>query len=525
MAKEQKESLDLRPGKRFATALSNENLRIGDDSAWKAKLAGTLDQTRTKLDFEVGRGGVVKEIDKTTSITKRIKAILTANGISDPNDGLSDEALTQKGTGVRTFASFILQGSHDTMVKLAFGNQKISFDPGADNSHLERKEDIEKWAKDMYNYIAQKYGEDNIAEFTVHLDETTPHAHCVVVPITPIGKLSFKEVFVGKDKYEFSKRTKTLWDEAAKIAEKYGMSRGDDSRLTGAKHKPYLQWMREQIFQNKATIEEQDSTIQQQSGTINSQNKTISAHKQQLYELNAEIAKANKKLKGLNTMISNLKQQKEMIEIDITALEDEYAEKGTVFQEEYEKKKAELENKLADIESKLSDKNQKMEDAIKQIQDLGKRKHQLKNSYDELQRQYNKDLSTLQERNIKNMEATAWQMAAQEAQDRYKQITDFERTLTPEQQNIYKHIYDNVFNGSIFEDMAQRGNEIVGVATALFLGYIDQATTFAQNSGGGGGPGSGWGRKDDEDEDAFRRRCFIMGRMMMRPVGRKLKRS
>ena len=47
MAKEQKQSIDLRPGKRFSTALSNENLRIGEDSAWSAKIAGTLDNSKT----------------------------------------------------------------------------------------------------------------------------------------------------------------------------------------------------------------------------------------------------------------------------------------------------------------------------------------------------------------------------------------------------------------------------------------------------------------------------------------------
>ena len=196
MVEKQKQSIDLRPGKRFAVALSNENLRIGDDSAWKAKLAGTLDPTRTRLDFEVGKGGVIQPLNKAKSITRRIKDILKANGISDPNTGIPDEDLKVKGVGIRTYASFILQGSHETMVKLAFGDQHVSYDPYADNSHLERKEEIEKWAKEMYAYVAQKYGEDNIAEFTVHLDETTPHAHCVVVPITASGKRRGEQIRV-----------------------------------------------------------------------------------------------------------------------------------------------------------------------------------------------------------------------------------------------------------------------------------------------------------------------------------------
>ena len=76
MEKKQKQSLDLRPGKRLGVGLSNENLRIGADSAWEVKVAGTLDETRTKLDFEVGKGGVITDINPKISIPKRIKAIL-----------------------------------------------------------------------------------------------------------------------------------------------------------------------------------------------------------------------------------------------------------------------------------------------------------------------------------------------------------------------------------------------------------------------------------------------------------------
>ena len=111
--------------------------------------------------------------------------------------------------------------------------------------------------------------------------------------------------------------------------------------------------------------------------------------------------------------------------------------------------------------------------------------------------------------------------------DRYEQISEFQRTLTPEQQRMFSHIYDNVLDGSIIEDMAQRGNEIVAVGAALFLGYIDQATRFAEGSGGGNSiPESGWGKKDDEDDEMFLRRCFVMARMMVKPrKGRKQRRG
>lgn len=510
MAKQQKQSLDLRPGKKFAVALSNENLRIGDDTAWAAKIAGTLDPTRTRLDFEVGKGGVIQPIDKSISIPKRIKAILAANGIDDPNEKMDDEYLKIKGNGTRTYASFILQGSHETMERLAFGDQKVSHDPNADNSHLERKEEIEKWAKEMYAYIAQKYGEENIAEFTVHLDETTPHAHCVVVPITPIGKLSFKQVFVGENKYEFSKRTKELWDEAGKIAEKYGMARGDDSRKTGAKHKSYLQWMREQIFSNQKKIEEQDETITRQSTEISEQ-------KQQLYAINAEIKTAEKKLKSFTSMLNNLKEQKEQLEIEITALED-MRDNGN---EEVEKQLKEKQQMLNQIIGKISDREKQLSNVQQQLHDLAIKKHDLQREYDNQKRQMNKELPDLLDKTQREVNDTFWEMAAEEMKKDYSAMEAFSQKLPSDLRTEFNNILDTSF----FEDLAQRGEQMAACAAALFLGYVDAATNIAHAGGGGGGNTSGWGRDKDEDDEAYRRRCCIMGRMMMRPAGRKLKRS
>ena len=78
--------------------------------------------------------------------------------------------------------------------------------------------------------------------------------------------------------------------------------------------------------------------------------------------------------------------------------------------------------------------------------------------------------------------------------------------------------YDDFISGSILEDAAERGAEIIAVSAALYMGSIEQAMNFAQSRGGGGStPGTDWGRKPDEDDESFRSRCFHMARMMMRP--------
>lgn len=496
MAKEQKQVCDIQAGKRMTVAQSNEHLRIGHLTAFNAHQAGNLDPTRTHLNFEIGKGGVVKEVDQKTSITKRIKDIYKSHGIVDPNAALSDEELKQKGIGRKTHANIILQGSRETMRKLAFGRQQVDYNNGADNTAVTRSKGIERWATDMYNFIAQKYGEQNIAAFVVHLDETNPHVHCTLLPITNEGKLSWKDFFDGQNKDTFKKHFKTLHDELAEINKKYGLKRGDSVARTGAQHKSYLQWLQEQIAANEGTLKEQ---------------------RLQLYAVNEEIKIAEKKLKSFTTMLQNLKDQQEALEIDITALEAQRDEGD----EEAGRRLLEAQEKLAEINGKISDREKRLEEVQQQLRDLAARKHSVQRDYENMLRQINKEKPEVMDKTQRDINASMWNIATEEMKKVWTAIGDFAEKLSPEQRGELNGIIGN----SPLEEMAERGNEVAAVAAALFLGYVDAATNFARNSGGGGGSTAGWGRDKDEDDEAFRRRCCIMGRMMMRPSGNKIKRS
>ena len=52
-----------------------------------------------------------------------------------------------------------------------------------------------KWAGDNLRFLQEKYGKQNVVSFTLHQDEKTPHVHAVIVPITPDGRLSAKDIF------------------------------------------------------------------------------------------------------------------------------------------------------------------------------------------------------------------------------------------------------------------------------------------------------------------------------------------
>ena len=83
----------------------------------------------------------------------------------------------------------------------------------------------------------------------------------------------------------------------------------------------------------------------------------------------------------------------------------------------------------------------------------------------------------------------------------------------------------SAIDDSLLQDMSRQGVNIITCASLLFMGMVDQATTFAENKGGGGGHGTGgWGRDKDEDDRQWIRRCLARSRQMMAPAGHKLKR-
>ena len=360
---------------------------------------------------------------------------------------------------------------------------------------------IEQWATDMYNFMTRKYGEDNIASFVVHLDETTPHAHCVVVPITDSGELSFRKVFIGEqnDKLAMSRKMKQLWDEMAPVSEKYGLARGDDKLTTGAKHKSYLQWMREQVEENNRTINEQSVTI--------------AAQQQELYDLNREVKRAETRLKGLNTMLENLNKHRLDVLAELEILESEATENEA----ENSRLNGKIERLKADLqftEEKIKDRKKQLIAATDELRDLSHKRADLQQDYDDMIRQINRTMPTLQEKTYHDMEAFAWEAAALEAQSRRELLEEFREAISD--YPFLEDKFNKLYEGSFAEVLATRCAEVTAVAATLFLGYVDQATQFAESMGGSGAS-SDWSRRKDEDDRTFGHKCLLMARNMLQP--------
>jgi len=52
--------------------------------------------------------------------------------------------------------------------------------------------ETERYFREAYEFVKTEFGEENINYATVHMDETTPHMHLVVIPLTKDGRLNAK---------------------------------------------------------------------------------------------------------------------------------------------------------------------------------------------------------------------------------------------------------------------------------------------------------------------------------------------
>lgn len=501
-----KQVFDLREGKGMSAGQSTEHLRNYSVMDPDAKKFGYYDPTRVNLNFEVGRGGVIKPVNKHYSIVQRFKDNLRRRDIEDPNEIKRKKGLEPNRN---TVANIILGGSRDQMHKLAFGDQQIDLAKGADNRHVIRHPEIEKWAQDMYNYVARRFGEENIIAFVVHLDEKNPHVHCTLVPVNEKNKISYHDIF-GHDKEEARRTFLSLHNEVAEINKQYGLERGTDINTTGARHRTseeYWQWLKDRCG-------EMENNLQ--------------GKKEELDFLNKEYRRTDIKVKGLSKMLENMQVSKNDIQEEIRQLEEDVKE-GRSNSEDIRQQIQQLNKELEEVDKKMKDKKEKLDQASQQLEMILDQKADAQHKYDDLQRAINREQQTLNEmsstRIIEESQAQGWREFATEAQQRFGNMDDYRQSLSYEERKHFDKIYDDLIGGTIIEDAAERGAEIIAVTAALYMGSIEQAMSFAQSRGGGGSsPGTGWGRKPDEDDEAFRGRCFLMARMMMRPPGRKLKR-
>ena len=98
-------------------------------------------------------------------------------------------------------------------------------------------DEVMAYFDDVFEFCKAEFGEQNLVHFTVHMDETTPHAHFGFTPIKD-GTLSWKNYFDGRDALrDFQNRY------FERVGKSWGLERGETG--SGRTHKTTQEMKRE----------------------------------------------------------------------------------------------------------------------------------------------------------------------------------------------------------------------------------------------------------------------------------------
>ena len=500
-----KQAMHVEAGKSFGTAEANENERHWNDDKIDSKNqdpTNHYDKTRMKLNFEIGPDGKVHPLGyQEKSLEVRLKERLTELGWKPfkPDSKIQPNCC----------AKFIFGGNHDRTLEMAFGTQTVNLEKGADNSHLQRCPEIEQWAKDVYDWCAKRYGQENIIGFQVHLDESSPHIHALIVPVGQRAKSGRECVMwsakFGKSRYEYGHILRemhtSLYEE---VGSKYGLERGDSIEGRNVNHLSKRDYIR---------------------------------------KLSKDAKQAEKAVKGLQSMIRHLESKILSYNQQLEKAEQELAS-GKITLDRYESQKTDIQKLIAEYQNKLEEKAGKLHAKEQELEQLTKdaakarsvvqpfRNHKVDftppritekvplfgtGKWVERQNQHIEKSFTEIVRKIESLYRN--DAAKQVANAQQNILADFGELF--QLRNDVKSLTENNDNlkstlETILDQLANPSlrTKIFTIADALIGG-----TPIAVSPGGGGGSTSDlpWdGRRPDEEEEAYRRRCLLhASRMVM----------
>ena len=256
--------------------------------------------------------------------------------------------------------NFIVTSDNETMEALGADHQREFF-------------------RDSVKWFSDRYGADRVLNATVHMDETTPHLHIGVMPITQDGRLSAKAIFTKTE-------MKAIQTEFARdVGEKYGLERGvegsERTHLSEARFKEQkalemanehgaiaqeLQIIAEDCKQELSeatrsleTVKQELSAMQDRKDTLQGEIERLEAiDKQTKVRVHEALEKQKPVLLDLQKRISEAKSELSVIETAVKEKKAEGTEKfgwdGMAERIERARKEAGKDNRIKALEARIS---------------------------------------------------------------------------------------------------------------------------------------------------------------------------
>ncbi len=114
---------------------------------------------------------------------------------------------------------------------------------------------VTAWLAANEIFLAQEFGVERILRAECHLDESTPHIHAVVVPLTTTGKLSYRQLY-GGSRTQLSALQDRAWAAVANL----GLERG--MKGSQATHQAVQGWYAEMLQPLGADLDAETVRVQ-----------------------------------------------------------------------------------------------------------------------------------------------------------------------------------------------------------------------------------------------------------------------
>ena len=127
-----------------------------------------------------------------------------------------------------------------------------SFVLGSDKTFFDGLAKIEQYNffSDCYKFFAERYGEENVIAAVVHNDETTPHMHLNLMPVTKDGRLCSKQLF---DKPQLQQLQTDFYESVGK---RWGLQRGKEG--SQKKHLSTAEYKAKKIIEQAEAIKQEN---------------------------------------------------------------------------------------------------------------------------------------------------------------------------------------------------------------------------------------------------------------------------
>lgn len=168
------------------------------------------------------------------------------------------------------------------------------------------EQEREQFVELFKSFLEKKYGEGNVVDMRWHFDETTPHLHATVVPITSDGRLCAKELFAP------TKKSMEKWQKEyyAQVAAPFHYTTPDFGHSSGKGYTKETVATRRQLecLQGKKETAEQDlAQLEAQVEQVRARNRAAVERNRELGErarnLTGEVQELREHVSGLETVI------------------------------------------------------------------------------------------------------------------------------------------------------------------------------------------------------------------------------